>query len=88
MKFAWRGEIWAPPIRWPFSPQASSIRPAESSWSGFSKTLPKVRLFVGCAALRCACMSAIVALISSAGRGTSLSSARATAWPCLSSECR
>ena len=31
MKFACRGEISAPPIRWPFSPQASSIRPAPSS---------------------------------------------------------
>ena len=28
MKFAWRGEICAPPIRWPRRPQASSIRPA------------------------------------------------------------
>ena len=51
-EFACRGEIWAPPIRWPFRPHASSINPAVSSWSGFLKTLPNVRLFVGCAALR------------------------------------
>ena len=43
--------------------------PRESSCSGFLKTLPKVRLFVGWAALRWACISATVALISSAGRG-------------------
>ena len=58
MKFACIGEITAPPIRWPFSPHASSIRPAPSSWSGFLKTLPKVRLFVGWVALRCAISSA------------------------------
>ena len=52
MKFACFGEICAPPIRWPLRPHASSIRPALSSCSGFLKTLPKVRLFVGCAALR------------------------------------
>ena len=67
MKFACRGEICAPPIRWPFSPHASSIRPALSSWSGFLNTLPNVRLFVGCAALRCACSSATFALISLLG---------------------
>ena len=49
-------------MRWPFSPQASSIRPAPSSWSGFLKTLPNVRLFVGCAALRCAFSSRTVRL--------------------------
>ena len=75
MKFACRGEICAPPIRWPFRPHASSIRPAPSSCSGFLKTLPNVRLFVGCAALRCACSSATVALISSGGRGASRNSA-------------
>ena len=47
MKFACIGEICAPPIRCPFSPQASSIRPALSSWAGFLKTLPNVRRFVG-----------------------------------------
>ena len=31
MKFAWRGEMSAPPIRWPFSPHASISRPAPSS---------------------------------------------------------
>ena len=57
MKFACFGEIWAPPITKPRRPQASSIRPAVSSCSGFLNTLPKVRLFVGWAALRCACIA-------------------------------
>ena len=69
MKFACFGEICAPPMRWPFSPQASSIRPALSSCSGFLKTLPKVRRFVGCAALRRAFSSRTVALISIGSRG-------------------
>ena len=62
MKFAWRGEITAPPIRCPFSPQASSIAPAPSSCSGFLNTLPNVRLFVGCVALRLAWRSATIGL--------------------------
>ena len=82
MKFACIGEICAPPIRCPLSPHASSIRPAVSSCSGFLKTLPNVRLFVGWAALRCAWSSAIVVLISSTGRGVSRSSTCATTWPC------
>ena len=49
------------------TPRASARR--VSSCSGFLKTLPNVRLFVGWAALRCACISATVALISSTGRG-------------------
>ena len=44
------------------TPRASGRR--RSSCSGFLKTLPNVRLFVGCAAFRCACSSATVALIS------------------------
>ena len=52
MKFACFGEICAPPMRWPLRPHASSILPALSSCSGFLKTLPKVRRFVGCASLR------------------------------------
>ena len=88
MKFACLGEITAPPIAWPLSPHASSIRPAPSSWSGFLKTLPNVRLFVGCVAFRCAISSATVALISSGGRGTSRYSTSATTWPCRSSEWR
>jgi len=47
MKFAWRGEICAPPIRWPLSPHSSISRPAPGPSAGFLKTLPKVRLFVG-----------------------------------------
>ena len=62
MKFACRGEMTAPPIRYPFSPQLSSMRPAPSSPGGFLKTEPKVRLFVGCVALRRATRSATVAL--------------------------
>ena len=78
----------APPIRWPLSPHASSIRPAPSSWSGFLKTLPNVRLFVGCVALRCAWSSATVALISSGGRGARRNSTCATTCPGASAECR
>ena len=88
MKFACLGEMHAPPIAKPRSPHASSIRPAVSSWSGFLKTLPNVRLFVGCAAFRFACISATVALISSTGRGSSRISARATTWPRSSAERR
>ena len=57
MKFACIGEISAPPIACPFSPHASSILPAPSSCSGFLKTLPNVRLFVGWVALRWAISS-------------------------------
>ena len=64
-EFACIGEICAPPIWCPFKPQASSIRPAVNSCSGFLKTLPNVRLFVGCAAFRRAWSSQIVALMSS-----------------------
>ena len=63
MKFAWRGEMSAPPIRWPLRPQSSIARPAPSSGEGFLKTLPKVRLFVGWVALRCASSSETFALI-------------------------
>ena len=87
-EFACRGEISAPPIRWPFSPQASSIRPAVSSWSGFLKTLPYVRLFVGCASLRWRCRSETIALISATGRGSRRNSTRATTWPWRSSDRR
>ena len=62
MKFAWRGEISAPPIRWPLRPHSSISRPAPRSPSGFLKTLPKVRLFVGWEAFRWASSSAARAL--------------------------
>ena len=42
----------APPTRWPFRPQSSSICPAPSSPGGFLKTEPNVRFVVGCVALR------------------------------------
>ena len=71
MKFAWTGEIRAPPLRWPFRPHSSSIRPAPSSCAGFLKTLPNVRRFVGCVALRCASSSATRAFTTPAGRGSS-----------------
>ena len=88
MKFACLGEICAPPMRWPFSPQASSILPALSSWSGFLKTLPNVRRFVGCAALRVAFSSLTFALISSRSPGRSANSTLATTSPAASSEWR
>ena len=81
MKFAWRGETSAPPIRWPFARQSSSILPAPSSPGAFLKTEPNVRLFVGCVALRCATSSATRALISPAGRGASAYSTSATTCP-------
>ena len=81
MKLACFGEICAPPIAKPRRPHASSIRPAVSSCSGFLKTLPNVRLFVGCASFRCACIAATASLISSSGRGSSASSAAATTCP-------
>src|SRR5215211_4288005 len=81
MKFSCFGEITAPPIPKPRRPHASSMRPAVSSCSGFLKTLPNVRLFVGWAAFRLAWSSATVARISSSGRGESSSSTVATIWP-------
>jgi hypothetical protein len=45
---------------------------------GFLKTEPKVRFVVGCVALRRAIRSATVAFTSSAGRGSSRNSTRAT----------
>jgi hypothetical protein len=64
------------------------MRPAVSSWAGFLKTLPNVRLSVGCVALRHACSSATRARISSAGRRSRLNSPRATTSPGRSSERR
>ena len=52
MKFACLGDTSAPPIAKPFSPHSSIIRPAPGEPSGFLKTLPNVRLLVGCVALR------------------------------------
>src|SRR6266511_4241251 len=88
MKFACLGEICAPPIRCPFSPQASSMRPAVSSWSGFLNTLPNVRLFVGCASFRFCCISLTDSLISASGFGWRPNSAPATTWPRTRSERR
>ncbi len=81
MKFAWRGEICAPPIRCPRNPHASSIRPADRSCSGFLNTLPNVRLFVGWASFLCPCIPATICLISSSGRGVNWNSTVATIWP-------
>ena len=56
--------------RWPFRPAAldqRARRPGPSS--GFLKTLPNVRFFVGCVAFRCASSSATSALIASGGSG-------------------
>ena len=81
MKFACFGEIIAPPMRWPLRPQRSSSCPAPDSPGGFLKTLPNVRLFVGCVAFRRATRSATVALISAGGRGSRRYSTRATTCP-------
>ena len=73
-------------MRWPFSPHASISAPAPRSPGGFLKTLPNVRLVVGCVALRCASSSATAALISSTGRGTSWKRTCATTAPGSSPE--
>ena len=88
MKFACLGEICAPPMRNPRRPQASSIRPAVSSCSGFLNTLPNVRLFVGCASFRCFCISATISLISATGLGVAVELGAATTWPGSRSERR
>ena len=76
-------------MRCPFSPQCSIIRPAPSSWSGFLKTLPNVRLFVGCVVLSLGpASSATVSLISAPARTTSRNSTRATTCPGTSAEWR
>jgi hypothetical protein len=62
MKFACRGETIAPPMRWPFRPHSSISRPRRVSGDGFLKTLPNVRLFVGCVDFRCASSSATCVL--------------------------
>ena len=63
MKFACTGEMRAPPIAKPFSPQASSSWPLVRSPGGFLNTEPNVRAFRGCAAVRRSCMPRIVARI-------------------------
>ena len=76
-------------MRWPFSPQSSSIAPAPSSPGGFLNTEPNVRFVVGCVALRRSTSSRTVARISLSGRAASSRySTAATTWPCSRLEWR